>query len=299
MWRLGIVDFDSSHCVEFSRRMNHAGLDRDQFVEGARVVAACSTESLMSPERIPGHRAELEAIGIPIVEQPADMLGQIDAVLILSICGAAHLSRVRPFLEAGIPAFVDKPFACSLPDALEMVRLAEQHNVLMMSSSGMRFADEVLLIERHKAALGDVHGVVTFGPAKRADGNPGLFHYGIHAVEMLLHLMGPGCQSVRTTCSDGAEVITGQWSDGRIGTVRGNRQGSTAYGYVAFCERGVMPQLVSTQNSYRNLLRAFVQSLDSRTPAVPLSSSVEVVRFILASLRSEQSAGSEVRLTDV
>lgn len=299
MWRLGIVDLDSSHCVEFSRRFNHVGLDRDQFVDGARVVAACSTGSLMSPERIPGHRAELEAMGIPIVATPQDLLGHIDAVLILSICGTAHLERVRPFLTAGIPAFVDKPFACSLSDALDMLRLAEHHNVLLMSSSGMRFADETLSILQTATTLGRLLGAMTFGPAKRADGNPGLFHYGIHSVELLLQLMGPGCKAVRTTFCDGAEVVTGQWADGRLGTVRGNRHGSTAYGYVAFGEHGVLPQLVSTRYSYRNLLRAFVQSLNSGKPAIPPSSSVEVVRFILAALRSEQSAGSEVRLDEV
>lgn len=299
MWRLGIVDLDSSHCVEFSRRLNHVGLDRDQYVEGARVVAACSTGSVMSPERIAGHRAELEAIGIPIVAQPQDMLGQIDAVLILSICGTVHLERVRPFLTAGIPAFVDKPFACALSDATEMVRLAEQHRVLLMSSSGMRFADETLRLQQQSATFGNLLGAVTFGPAKRADGNPGLFHYGIHSVELLQQLMGLGCESVRTTFTDGAEVVTGQWADGRLGTVRGNRVGSTAYGYVAFGDRGVLPQLVSTRYSYRNLLRAFVQSLDSGQPAVSPSFSVEVVRFILAALRSEQSAGRSVRLDEV
>ena len=32
------------------------------------------------------------------------------------------------------------------------------------------------------------------------------FHYGIHSVELLLQLLGPGCESVRTTYSDGAET---------------------------------------------------------------------------------------------
>ena len=35
MLRLGIVDFDSSHSVEFTRRFNHAGVDADQRVDGA------------------------------------------------------------------------------------------------------------------------------------------------------------------------------------------------------------------------------------------------------------------------
>ena len=186
----------------------------------------------------------------------------------------------------GAPARAELP-APEAPGAADP--LAEAG--ILVDAHGMRFADETLLIQQHQQSFGPVLGAVTFGPAKRADGNPGLFHYGIHSVELLLQLLGPGCESVRTTYSDGAEVVTAQWTDGRIGTVRGNRHGSTAYGYVAFCERGVIPQLVSTRNSYRNLLRAFVQSLDSRTPAVPPSSSLEVVRFILASLRSEQTAG--------
>ena len=296
MYRLGIVDFDSSHCVEFTWRLNHARLDRDQFVDGARVVAACPGRSDMSPERIPGFLAELRDLGIEIVSQPEELIGRIDAVLVLSICGAAHLARVRPFLEAGIPAFVDKPFACSVSDATEMIQLANQHDVFLMSASGMRFADETLRLRAQHVQLGPLHGAVVYGPAKRADGNPGLFHYGIHAVELLLEIMGTGCESVMTTFADGAEVVTGRWSDGRIGSVRGNRHGSTAYGFVAFCERGVVPQAVSTRYSYRNLLRAFVTSLDAKQPAVSHRSSLEVVQFIEASMLSEQNAGTSVRL---
>ena len=41
MLRLGIVDFDSSHAIEFTRRFNHAGVDGDQCVDGARVEVGC------------------------------------------------------------------------------------------------------------------------------------------------------------------------------------------------------------------------------------------------------------------
>ena len=89
--------------------------------------------------------------------------------------------------------------------------------------------------------------------AKRAAGNPGLLHYGIHATEILCTLMGPGCQAVTAIHSPGADVVTGEWADGRLGTLRGQRDGSTAYGFTAFCEHGVIPQSVSARYSYRNL----------------------------------------------
>ena len=39
MIRLGIVDFDTSHAVEFTKRLNHVAIAEDQWVEGAKVVA--------------------------------------------------------------------------------------------------------------------------------------------------------------------------------------------------------------------------------------------------------------------
>ncbi len=298
MLRVGIVDCDSSHCIEFARRLNQAGVDRDQFVDGARIEAVWCGESLMAPERIPGFRAELQQLEIPFVAEPTDLIGNVDVVLVLSLCGAAHLERARPFLEAGLPTFVDKPFTCSLADAQAIASLAADHNTLCFSSSGLRFSQEVVDF-RSSPTWGDLHGLITYGPAKRADKNPGLFHYGIHCVELLIELLGPDCESVSAISNDGAEVVTGRWADGRLGTVRGSRTGSTAYGFAAFCENGVASGPVSTRFAYRNLLQAIVRSVETGTPAVPLESSLAVVRFITAALKSEQLGGAPVTLADL
>src|SRR5262245_61860117 len=60
MIRLGIVDYDTSHASEFTKRLNHVGIAEDQWVEGAKVVAGCPGTSQISPERIPGYTKELE-----------------------------------------------------------------------------------------------------------------------------------------------------------------------------------------------------------------------------------------------
>ncbi|MHC4876460.1 MAG: Gfo/Idh/MocA family protein [Planctomycetota bacterium] len=298
MLRVGIVDCDSSHCVEFTRRLNRAGVDRDQFVDGARIEAVWCGESKMAPERIPGFRTELEQLSIPFVAEPTDLIGKVDAVLVLSLSGAVHLERARPFLDAGVPTYVDKPFTCSVADAEELSRLATEKNALCFSSSGLRYSQEVLDFQ-NSSNWGDLHGAITYGPAKRAAGNPGLFHYGIHSVELLIELLGPNCESVSATVTDGGEVVTGRWSDGRLGTVRGSRTGSTVYGFTAFCEHGVAAESVSTRFAYRNLLQAIVKSFESGTPAVPLQSTLAVVRFIAAALESERHDGAFVATADL
>src|SRR5262245_26466970 len=129
MIRLGIVDFDTSHAVEFTKRLNHVGIAEEQWVEGAKVVAGFPGTSKVSPERIPGYTKEMERFGGKLVDRPADLLGQIDAVLIESVDGSVHRERAEPFLKAGVPCFVDKPFACSHADARYLAELAAQKNV--------------------------------------------------------------------------------------------------------------------------------------------------------------------------
>ena len=296
MIRLGIIDFDSSHSVEFARRFNHVVVDSDQTVDGARVVLGWPGTSEMSPKRIDRFTAQLHNCGVELVEKPEDMIGRIDAVMVLSLCGGVHLNRVRPFLEAGIPAYVDKPFACSAEDAEEIVRLAKANNTFVYGTSALRFSEDVQRFQSRESDFGRLNGVLVYGPAKRAVGNPGLFHYGIHAVELLYTLMGTGAERVSAICCDGADVVTGTWSDGRVAGLRGNRVGSTAYGFTAFCDQAVIDQRVSSRYAYRNLCRSMVTSIESQQPTIGNDVTLEIVRFVLAALESERLNGEPVAI---
>ena len=119
MIRLGIVDMDTSHCVEFTKRLNHKGIAQDQWVDGATVIGAVRMPSQVTETaKVDAYsKAWTEDLGLPLFEKPEDLIGNIDAVLIEANDGSVHLERARPFLEAGIPCFVDKPFACSAADA--------------------------------------------------------------------------------------------------------------------------------------------------------------------------------------
>lgn len=296
MLRLGIVDFDSSHSVEFARRMNRVGVSRDQCIDGARVVMGVPGTSVMSPERIPKHARAIEDCGVELVDSPERLLGEVDGVLVLSVCGESHLKSARPFLEAGLPTFVDKPFASSWVDVQEIANLAKQHGGLLWSSSALRFAEEVQNLQEKESQLGGLKGLVSFGPAIRAEGNPGLLHYGIHAAEVLFALMGPGCDRVSCISKSETELVTARFADGRLATLRGTRTGSSAYGFTAFFEHGVMHELVSTRFAYRNLCRAIVDSFKTKKPAVALDETLELMRFLFAANESGEADGQWISL---
>jgi virulence factor len=292
--RLGIVDFDTSHSVEFTKRLNKIEIADDQWVEGAKVVAGVPGRSEIAPEVIPKNAELLKKWGVALFDDPSELLGKIDAVLIEAVDGSVHLERAMPFLEKGVPTFVDKPFTCSLADAQKLVDVATRKHVPLMSSSSLRYAPEV--VEARSKGADAILGAATFGPAPLHPRNPGLFHYGIHPVEMLFALMGPGC--VRLTClSDPAgEVATGLWSDGRLGTVRGIRKGKHDYGFTLFGEKTVRSQPVSSKYIYRELLKQIVKMFETRELPIDLRESLEIVGFIEAAKKSAQAQGESVPL---
>ena len=293
MLKLGILDFDTSHAVEFTKRLNHVGIDKDQWVDGAKVVVGCPGESKLSPERIAGYTDQMKKMEVPLVDKPADMIGKVDAMLIEAVDGSVHWERAKPFLTAGVPCYVDKPFTCSVADAHKIVELAAKNKLPLFSSSSLRFAPE-LVHYLADAKHGKVLGAVTWGPAPLSgveNRNQGLFHYGIHAIEVLYTLMGRGCESVTCTSDKAADVVTGHWKDGRVATIRGNRSGPGVYGAIVFAEKSTQSLNIGTKYIYRELLKKIVETYTTGKPPIDIAVTVEIVAFIEAAFKSANNHG--------
>jgi virulence factor len=296
MIRLGIVDFDTSHVVAFTQRLNHIDVSEDQWVDGAKVVVGCPGESVLSPERIPGYAKQMQEYGVPLVDKPEEMIGQVDAVLIESVDGNAHYGRAVPFLEAGLPVYVDKPFTCDLKEAVALAELAQSKNLPIFSTSSLRYGLEVVEIQEKTAETGAILGVEVCSPASLHPRNPGLFHYGIHGVETLYTLMGPGCESVWAVSNADVDVVTGCWRDGRVGTLRGIRKGQAGYAYTAYCEKAIVQSTINAGYIYRELLKQIVQMFETGKAPIDISETVELVAFIEAAIKSAANDGAKTAL---
>jgi len=290
MIRLGILDFDTSHVIEFTRRLNHKGVPEDRWVEGGRVVVGCPGISKIMPERIPGYTKEMKELGVPLVDKAEDMIGKVDGMLIESQEGGMHWQRARPFLEAGLPCFIDKPFTCSVADARKIIDLAERKKVAIFSASSLRYAAELVEFMAHPKH-GKVLGALAYGPAHEHVRNPGLFHYGIHAVEILYTLIGTGCREVACMHEKDTDLVVGKWKDGRLASVRGIRSGKADYGCLVFTEQGVVEVPIGTRFIYRELLKRIVAMLTTHKSPTASTVSLEIVSFIEAAWKSANNHG--------
>jgi predicted dehydrogenase len=248
--RVAFVGCDTPHVVDFARRLMHVHVDAAHWSTEAKVVAVYPGESAIDPSSIQGYVDTLRRYGVAVVADANEILNpqwRIDVVFVEAQDGSVHAAMALPYLRAGMPVFVDKPFACSVADAWAMVSAARQTGAWLCSASSLRFARELGDVPPR-----DVLGASTYSPASRHPRNPGLFHYGVHAVEMLYQLMGPGCREVTCASTEQADVVVGTWGDGRIGCLRGTRTGPHAYGFTAYCRHRVVAPRWTRSGSIRS-----------------------------------------------
>jgi Oxidoreductase family, NAD-binding Rossmann fold len=298
--KVGMIGLDTSHVTAFTKLLNDKS--DPNHVPGARVIAAFkggSPDVESSRTRIDRFTAELkDKWGVEIVDSIEELCKKVDAVLLESVDGRPHLNQVRPVFAAKKRVFIDKPFTASYADAREMVRLSRESGTPFFSSSSLRFATDLQAMKRDEK-LGAMLGAFTYGPAPTEPHHPDLFWYGIHAVEMLYTLMGPGCESVTRVHADGADVVVGKWKDGRVGTMRGIRDGKQDYGAVAFGAKANLATPTPMKSDYRNLLVEIVKFFQTGAPPVSPEETLEMMAFMEAADLSKARGGAPVMLREI
>jgi hypothetical protein len=264
---------------------------------GIKVVAGYpgGTDMPASRDRVQKFTEGLRAKGIEIVDTIPQLLAKVDVVMLESVDGRIHLQEAIPVIKAGKPLWIDKPAAGSLADAIVIYELAKKHHVPVFSSSSLRFGEIQEL--RHSDAVGSVLGASTWGPCSSSPGTPDLFFYGIHGVEPLFTLMGPGCQTVTRAVSTQVDYVTGVWKDGRVGTYRGIRKGKAPLGAMAFGTNAVVP--LAKAGDYNDLCREIAKFFKTGTAPVSADETIEIFTFMEAADESKRQNGAPVALADV
>lgn len=232
-----------------------------------------------------------DEFGVEIVDSIDQLLTKVDAVLLESVDGRTHLDQVRPVLAAKKRVFIDKPLAATLADAKEIARLAEFHGTPWWSSSSLRYGSTVSALTKIEAG-----GAMTWGPATIHDSHPlDLSWYAIHPIELLYTIMGPGCEQVSRTYTEGTDVVTGIWEGGRVGVMRGIRDGKRGYGAVVFGGKEIVVE-GEAGSDYAAMLVDVVRFFQDGKPPVPNEETLEIFEFMDAARRSRDAGGAAIRL---
>ena len=117
-----------------------------------------------------------------IVENYYDMVDNVDAVMLARDDFENHLYYSLPFIEAGVPIYIDKPIANSV-DELENILSKQIYKGQIFSHSALRYAKEFNFDHKYLSNFGMINEVIAKAPKDWS-------HYSIHIIEPVVHAFG-------------------------------------------------------------------------------------------------------------
>lgn len=184
--RIGIIGAENSHTRGFGKLFNI-----DKKFPGVEVKYVWGETEEFAKDA-------MKRGGIPnMVKNPEEMLGKIDALIVDHRHGKFHLEAATPFIKAGIPTFIDKPFCYRLEEGKKFLALAKKVGTPVTSFSSIAHSYETFDIKRQVESMGEINQVVRYGPIKLDSEYGGVFFYGAHIIQPLMYIFGDDVKKVR------------------------------------------------------------------------------------------------------
>ncbi|MFC1537770.1 Gfo/Idh/MocA family protein [Gemmatimonadota bacterium] len=205
--RIGVIGAENSHTIGFGNIFNV-----EKRFPGVEVVAVWG-----ETDEFAKNAAEKGSIP-KIVKKQQELLGMIDALIVDHRHAKYHVEAARPFVEAGIPAFIDKPFCYRVAEGRELMELAEKHKTPITSLSSAAYGPGVDDMAEQAKGLEETGPIVINGPAGINSKYGGIFFYGIHTVERLFKVFGDDAQAVRATRHGSHTTFQFEFASGKLAT---------------------------------------------------------------------------------
>lgn len=273
--KLGVVGLDG-HGPVFISEINGKAAK----VMGAKVITAMPIPSVMVTNKLLKENIEkTRALGVKIVDSPDELTADVDGILILHDDGSKHLELAELFADKGKPIFIDKPLEASYAKAQKLVDVCQKNKCPIFSASSLRFSLEMQKTLKNESG-GRILSAMTWSPYILKPTMPGWIYYGIHAVEPLFQLLGPGCESVQCVPGKYGPVIIGTWKDGRTGIAKGTSEGHHGYGFTVWRENANETCNIDIDHIYPELLKNIIDFFKTGVSPVPIEESLEVISFM-------------------
>ena len=226
-----------------------------------------------------------------VVDRPEDMIGEVDAVICATDVGDEHVERCRPFIEAGLPMFIDKPLVNKEEDLRTFLEW-KKNGAQFLTSSSMRYCKEYEIFYANHYELGELCYICSPMSKKFET-------YGIHALEAMYPLLGKGFTSIQSLGTYERSMMHVEHESGCTVIITQDRD-LVGTGMIVMGNGGA--EVISDGDSYysfKKQLDMFVRWLRTGEEPFPFEETVELMKLLIAGLRSREEGGRRVRLDEI
>lgn len=209
-----------------------------------------------------------------VVEDMLEMIGAVDAVLLARDDAENHLEMSLPFIKAGLPIFIDKPFALKVEDAKKMLsQCTSDHQIF--TCSAIRFADELRLTDKERKELGPIR-FVEASIGKKWD------TYAIHILEPIVAAFPNRGNLIEVKAIRNGEIHQGlvKWEQlSAYLKVTGTVKSPFAITYFG-AEQSITKKFHSTYASFKRSLYEFMTQIHTGKKLIKTAETLELVEII-------------------
>ena len=247
------------------------------FIDGAKVTHIYTQDFKLS-------KAVSKVSKIPeIVNNPKDMIGVVDAIILARDDPENHLKYAKPFLEAGLPIFIDKQLADTVDDCREILRYTDE-DYPIMAGSGARYSNNVI---RAGKTLNDLTVISVHGMCR-----VNWIRYGHHVFEPIARLFGLDIINVRSLESiDGHDIVQIKYASGMNVILEFIENIHLPIQFTCFSleKEPLVVCFDDFFHSYRELLKSFTSLVSEGTKPFPYREMVDIARVVLAGHLSKKN----------
>lgn len=203
MKRIAILGCENSHANAFLKFIR----EREEFSD-VEVVGVYSDQK-EAAEKL------REQFGVPVLEDYGDAVGGLDGLIITARHGDNHYKYAKPYIDSGIPMFIDKPITCSEEEAVAFMREARDRGIRLCGGSTCAALAETLTLAEvvRTEALGKVRGGAVVSPFQPNSPYGGFTFYAQHLIEIMTTIFGEGVQDVLAARREGALTFTARYEN--------------------------------------------------------------------------------------
>jgi predicted dehydrogenase len=281
----GCFDKDEIDKVGYPAVSNYLIANKDILgVPGAEVSCVWSqsrdiSKSIAKTTNIPG-----------IVDNLEDMASRVDAVILSRDDPENHVAMAKPFIDADIPIFIDKPLAITKED-LQYFSDENAKGKLIMSSSSMRYANECRVVKQELSSLGKLELI-------NATGKKDWIKYGVHLMEAVFSLIDdPIPVSVKHVGKKDKDIVIVEFEDGLVLSLHLFMDISGTFQVSVFGQNSW--RLIDIKNSYsmfRDNIIEFVRSVQEGKSRLEFSKTENIIRTLIGAKESLEQGGITVKL---
>jgi len=291
MLKIGVIGTENSHALAFAQIINLPDpISGKMLYPDVRVVGSYGPDVETAQAIVDKGGAEF------VASTPNDFFGKVDAMMITNRKGSLHTQYAMPFIEKGMPMFIDKPFTSCVVEAEMLVAAAKKSGSLIVGGSGCKMPYDIQTLAYNVREMRAHDSIISASMNFAADPDSeydGFFFYSPHLTEMALEVFGPDVKSVVTLEKEKSRISI--WRYDKFDVALHYTKNSTDVSAIIYGKNKNVMRNIDSSMAYGMEVKQFVTMLRTKEMPYCYEKLVMPVRMI-AAVEESVKTGKEVFL---